>query len=51
MLEMALVIVITIVAVIVVLGIVALVGLIACSILLDKWYDEQAKKGNKDETL
>ena len=32
-------------------AIAALIVLIACSILLDKWYDEQAKKGDKDETL
>lgn len=47
MLEMALVIVIAVMAAIVAVGIVALIGLIACSILLDKWYDEQSKKEEK----
>lgn len=32
-------------------AIAALIVLIACSILLDKWYDEQAKQGDKDETV
>lgn len=35
------------IAIAVVGAIAALIVLIACSILLEKWYDEQAKKGRK----
>ena len=51
MFELLAFLVIAAVAIAVVGAIAALIVLIACSILLDKWYDEQAKKGDKDETL
>ena len=38
-------------AFLVIAAIAALIVLIACSILLDKWYDEQAKKETRNETL
>lgn len=47
MLEVALMIVTAIIAAIIVVSIIALIGLITCSILLDKWYDDEAKKGGK----
>lgn len=51
MFELFVFLVIAAVAIAVVGAIAALIVLIACSILLDKWYDEQTKKGDKDETL
>ena len=51
MFELLAFLVIAAIAIAVVGGIAALIVLIACSILLDKWYDEQAKKGDEDETL
>ena len=39
--------VIAAIAIAVIGAIAALIVLIACSILLDKWYDEQAKKEDK----
>lgn len=39
--------VVSAVAIAVVGAIAALIVLIACSILLDKWYDDEAKKGGK----
>ena len=51
MFELLAFLVIAAIAIAVIGGIAALIVLIACSILLDKWYDEQAKKGDEDETL
>lgn len=51
MLELFTLFVVAAVAIAVAGAIAALIVLIACSILLDKWYDEQAKKGGKNETL
>lgn len=47
MLELFAFLVVAAIAIAVVGAIAALIVLIACSILLDKWYDEQAKKGRK----
>lgn len=51
MFELFVFLVIAAIAIAVIGAIAALIVLIACSILLDKWYDEQARKGDKDETL
>ena len=47
MLELFTFFVVAAVAIAVVGAIAALIVLIACSILLDKWYDEQVKKEDK----
>ena len=47
MLELFTFLVIAAIAIAVIGAIAALIVLIACSILLDKWYDEQAKKEDK----
>lgn len=47
MLELFTLFVVAAVAIAVVGAIAALIVLIACSILLDKWYDDEAKKGGK----
>lgn len=47
MLELFAFLVIAAIAIAVVGAIAALIVLIACSILLDKWYDDEAKKGRK----
>ena len=44
MLELFTLLVVAAVAIVVVGAIAALIVLIACSILLEKWYDEQAEK-------
>ena len=47
MFELLAFLVVAAIAIAVVGAIAALIVLIACSILLEKWYDEQAKKGRK----
>ena len=47
MLELFTLLVVAAVAIVVVGAIAALIVLIACSILLEKWYDEQARKEDK----
>ena len=51
MLELFMFFVVAAVTIAVVGAIAALIVLIACSILLEKWYGEQAKKETKNETL
>lgn len=47
MLELFILLVVAAVAIAVVGAIAALIVLITCSILLEKWYDEQVKKENR----